>query len=411
MGVDLMSPRKPLEALREAAAARAAALGPPQRGDEPWKYTPTAALVEGGFAPPTGDEPRAAPTLHVEGMDDDLVFVNGALVGRTEGHAAALSEGPHGLQALFATLADFQAGDRADGAGLWAQNTARFTDAALIDVPAGERPDAPIHIHFHTSAERPLQVSPRVFLRVGRGAEVTLVEHHTGNGPCWNNAVTEVLVEEGAILQLVRIQEQDAGTFHTGATFIHQAADSQVSTFDFGCGARLARSEVQARLRGRGAECRLYGLYLLDGERHSDHHTVVLHEAPNSTSAELYKGVLQDRSRGVFTGRVVVGKDVRGCNTRQENPNLLLSANAHIETRPQLEILNNDVKAYHGATVGRLSPEALFYLRSRGLDADHARRMLTGAFAADVVERVPSEHVRAHLGRYLDRALGLRVTP
>jgi Fe-S cluster assembly protein SufD len=144
----------------------------------------------------------------------------------------------------------------------------------------------------------------------------------------------------------------------------------------------------------------------MDADRHGDQYTAIHHDAPHTHSTELYKGVLQDDARGVFTGRILVEPNVRGCTTRQENPNLLLSPKARVESRPQLEIRNNDVKAYHGATVGRLSPEAIFYLRSRGLDADHARRLLTGAFAAEIVDAVVTPTVRDHLGLWLDRALG-----
>lgn len=391
-----------------AAATRAERLGLPRRGDEAWKYTPTAVLVEGGFAPPTNDTPRpSAPERHITGLVADRVFVNGASVGGADGPAVSLSDAPaHPGWATLGTLADFDHIEREEGGGLIALNAARATDAALVSVPAGARLETPVYLQFHTSARAHLQVSPRVVVTVGRGASLTLVEHHTGAGPCWNNAVTEVVLEDGASLKLVRIQEQDAGSHHTGATFARLGRDATLETHDFACGGRLSRSDIRVRLEGPGATVNLRGLCLADGERHADQHTVVFHDAHHTHSLELYKGVLLDDARGVFTGRILVEPGVRGCTTRQENPNLLLSETARIFTRPQLEIRNNDVKAYHGATVGRLSPEALFYLRSRGLDLEHARRVLTAAFAAEIVDAVPSDPVREHLHRWLEHALG-----
>jgi Fe-S cluster assembly protein SufD len=402
------TPSTRLDALRADAVTAAAELGLPRRGDEPWKYTSTSALVEGAFAPPTSNQPApSAPERHVAGLMADLVFVNGTLVGHAEGDATALSEAPdHAAGALIDTLSDFRHTDRADGGGLRALNLANATDAALIDIPAGARRETPIYIQFHTSARTHLQVSPRVVIVVRKGALARVIEHHTGVGPCWNNAVTEIILEEGARLERVRIQEQDGGSFHTGATFVTQAAHSHLTSHDFACGARLSRSELHVRLQGAGAECHLRGLFLMDADRHGDQYTAIHHDAPHTHSTELYKGVLQDDARGVFTGRILVEPHVRGCTTRQENPNLLLSPKARVESRPQLEIRNNDVKAYHGATVGRLSPEAIFYLRSRGLDADHARRLLTAAFAAEIVDAVVTPTVRDHLGLWLDRALG-----
>lgn len=402
----------PLDAFRAEASAAAASLGLPRRGDEPWKYTPTALLLEGAYAPPTaGQAAQNAPERHIGGLMADLVFVNGVLVGGADGPAIALSEAPnHPAAARLNSVADFRRTSRAESGGLLALNLAHATDAAIVDVPAGTHAESPIHLQFHASARAHLQLSPRVLVIVRRGAQARLVEHHTGVGPCWNNAVTEVILEEGAQLELIRVQEQDAGSLHTGITIVEQAANSRLITHDFACGSRLSRSEIRVRLNGNGAECNLRGLYLMDGARHSDQYTVIEHDANHTHSLELYKGVLQDESRGVFTGRILVGDQVRGCSTRQENPNLLLSPRAHIETRPQLEIRNNDVKAYHGATVGRLSPEAIFYLRSRGLDLDHARRMLTGAFAAEIVDAVPVDAVREHLSLWLARSLGGRLS-
>ncbi len=402
------TPSTRLDALRADAVTAAAELGLPRRGDEPWKYTSTAALVEGAFAAPTADLPApSAPERHITGLMADLVFVNGALIGHAEGDAVALSEAPdHPAAALLDTLADFRHTSRADGGGLRALNTANATDAALIDIPAGAQRETPIYVQFHTSARTHLQISPRVVIVVRRGARARVIEHYTGVGPCWNNAITEIVLEEGAHLERVRVQEQDGGSFHTGATFVTQAANSHPTSHDFACGARMSRSELHLRLRGAGAECHLRGLFLMDADRHGDQYTAIHHDAPHTHSTELYKGVLQDDARGVFTGRILVEPNVRGCTTRQENPNLLLSPKARVESRPQLEIRNNDVKAYHGATVGRLSPEAIFYLRSRGLDADHARRLLTGAFAAEIVDAVTVPAVHEHLGLWLDRALG-----
>ena len=159
------------------------------------------------------------------------------------------------------------------------------------------------------------------------------------------------------------------------------------------------------QLAGPGATCRLNGLYVLDGKRHADLYTRIRHEAPHTTSEELYKGVLRGNARGVFTGNIYMGPGVRGASTRQENPNLLLGDGAHVDTRPQLEILHNDVKAFHGATIGRLDPGAIFYLRSRGLSTEAARLLLTGAFCNTVLDTLPLEALRTHLDAWLAGAL------
>ncbi len=395
-------------ALRAEAEATFARMGLPGRDNEAWKYTPTTALSQVGFQPPPAEpRPATASRVLVKGLVADLAFVNGVCVARACGPARSLLEALPAqlglIDAHLARLADFR--DPKLGA-LLALNTAHFPDAAILDVPAQATPD-PVYLHFHGCAtEEPTVYAPRALIHVGEGAVVQIIEHHTGSGPCWNNAVTEVIVEAGAKVTFVRIQEQDGDTFHTGATYVRLARGARFASFDFTCGAKLTRSELHVALEGEGSEANLSGVYVLGGQAHADHYTVIEHKAPHTTSTELYKGVLDGRSRGVFTGCIRMNAGCSGATTRQKNPNLLLSNEAHIESRPQLEIKHNDVKAYHGATVGRLDEDALFYLRSRGLDEDGARRLLTTAFVGEVIDAIGIEAVEGHLRTWLHGALG-----
>ncbi len=399
-------------ALRAAATARHAELGLPRRGDEPWRHTNTDVFAQGVFEPAgpesgNGDLENAQAAA-IAGLTADVRLIDGRVTSR----------GPAGRQTggvstnllsetdapTFGTLADYTTHGRADGAGLWALNTARLLDGAVVNIPAGTRPEAPVYLHFHTDAAA-LNVSPRVFVTVGKGASVRVIEHHTGHGASWTNAVTEIVVEAGATLDLIRLAEQGPDALNTASTFIAQAAGSHVTVHEIVLGARVSRSELNVSLNGPEAECALHGLYAVDGKRQSECHTTVRHAASHTRSRELYKGVLRDAGRGAFTGRILVDDGMKGCATEQQNPNLLLSADARVETQPQLEIRNNDVKAKHGATIGRLSAEAVFYLRSRGLSADAARRVLTVAFAAEIVDALPVAAARNHAQAALTRLL------
>jgi Fe-S cluster assembly protein SufD len=254
-------------------------------------------------------------------------------------------------------------------------------------------------LYFAAGGASPCTIHPRTTVVAERGASATLVEHFAGDGsaPTLTNAVTNVYLEENSQLEHVKIQREAAESFHVKRVAVRQDRASRYRSLSVAFGARLSRTEISVELAGEGAECDLNGLYLMDGDRHADHHTIIDHAVPHTTSRELYKGVLDGRSRGVFTGRVLVRRDAQQVSADQTNRNLILNEGAVADTRPQLEIYADDVRCSHGATVGRLDDEALFYLRQRGLDSNEARRLLTYAFASDVVNAVGAKEVRERL--------------
>ncbi len=218
-----------------------------------------------------------------------------------------------------------------------------------------------------------------------------------GDATYFTNAVTELRLAEGAQLAHVRIQQESTRAFHVGLAQAHQARDSRFASFSFATGAALSRANIYTSLAGPGAEVTLDGLYLVDGTQHVDHQTRIEHAAPNCASHEVYKGILDGAAHGVFNGKVYVHPEAQKTDGKQTNNNLLLSADAQVDTKPQLEIFADDVKCTHGATVGRLDDVALFYLESRGLPAELARTLLTYAFAADVLQRIADANIREAL--------------
>jgi Fe-S cluster assembly protein SufD len=208
------------------------------------------------------------------------------------------------------------------------------------------------------------------------------------------NAVTEIVAEPDAQVTHVKIQSEGPAGWHVATVAGHQARGARFESHNVSLGARLARNDIGSRLDGDGAECRLYGFYLVDGEQHVDNHTWLDHAMPNCPSWEMYKGLLAGRSRAVFNGRIIVRQDAQKTDAKQSNKNLILGDEAVVSTRPQLEIFANDVKCTHGATIGRLDDEALFYLRTRGIGKDEARNVLIRAFADDVLDKIPVSAVR-----------------
>jgi Fe-S cluster assembly protein SufD len=240
---------------------------------------------------------------------------------------------------------------------------------------------------------------PRNLILVGRHAKATVIESFvsTTDAVYLTNAVTEVSVGEGATLRHYKMQRESARAFHVATIEASQARDSHYVSFSLSTGAALSRTNVYTTLDGEGCGATLNGLYMADGEQHCDHQTQIIHAQPNCFSRELYKGVLDGRSHGVFNGKVYVHPIAQKTDGKQTNNNLLLSETAQVDTKPQLEIFADDVKCTHGATVGQIDQVALFYLKSRGIDASLARRLLTYAFAAGVLETIEVDEVREAL--------------
>jgi Fe-S cluster assembly protein SufD len=406
-----------LAPIRQAAIDRFAAAGfPTPRTDEDWHFTSVAPIAESEWTPLI----HAGGQIHPDDLASfqfgsesiQMVFVNGRF---TPGLSA--------LRGLPATVR-VQPLDYADAVvrrylttlaptdiAFTALNTAFMTEGALIHIPADVVVERPIHLLYVTDSEGARGVTyPRTLIVAGHHSRATVLESYVavGDAVYFTDAVTEVDVAEGAHLAHYRVERESERAYHVGTTEVRQARDSRYHSFSFATGAALARVNVYDVLAGPGGEATLDGLYLADGTQHIDHQTRIEHVAPHCASREVYKGVLDGAAHGVFNGKVYVHPEAQKTDGKQTNNNLLLSDQAHADTKPQLEIFADDVKCTHGATVGRLDEVALFYLKSRGIDPVTARTLLTYAFAADVIQRIDDDTVRAGLeAQVLERFVGL----
>jgi Fe-S cluster assembly protein SufD len=305
--------------------------------------------------------------------------------------AAAWRDAPDVLQRHLSKVATF------DEHSFTALNTAFMSDGALVQVAKDVQTDAPIHLlHVVDPIAARVVMHPRHLLVLERHASARVIESYVslGNARYFTNAVTEIVLGEGAHLAHYKIQRESQRAFHIGTTEVRQPRDSKYASFSFATGAALSRTNIYSTLEGEGAEVWMNGLYMVDGEQHVDHQTRIEHAAPNCASHEVYKGILSGASHAVFNGKVFVKPIAQKTDGKQENNNLLLSDKARVDTKPQLEIFADDVKCTHGATVGKLDALSLFYMKSRGLPAEVARRLLIYAFAADVLERLEVAEVR-----------------
>ncbi len=394
---------------RKRAFEEFIARGLPTTAEEDWKYTSLARLQEQSFALPgpvdVASAMAAVERFAVEGLEGPrLVFVNGELIPpacRLEviegleidslGHALEQGAGAEALDQVVDL-------DRYRFARL---NTALFVDGARIRVARDTVVSQPVYLLFITLGDETARlVQPRVLIEAERGAQLTVIEHFCGDGAAaLVNTVTEVLNQPASKLTHYRIQEQAEAHTHIASLNARVAADSTLVCHNIDFGGALVRNDVHVRLAETGAHAELNGLYFTTRRSHVDNHTRIDHLAARTTSREDYRGVLDGRSRAVFNGRVLVAEDAQKIEAHQSNNNLLLSRNCEIDTKPELEIYADDVICSHGATVGQLDETALFYLRSRGLDADTARGLLTFAFAEAVIERLGIEALRSRLSR------------
>jgi Fe-S cluster assembly protein SufD len=293
-----------------------------------------------------------------------------------------------------------------------ALNTALFEDGAFICALPGKVITQPVHLLFIASAAEPgASAHVRNLIVAGPRSEVKILETYVSlsDAPHYTNTVTELVLGAEARLDHCKIQEENTRAIHIAAVQAQQDRGSHWTSHSISIGARLARHQIESVFQGENGCCILNGLYLARGDQLADHHTVVDHARPHCESHEYYHGILSGRAHGVFNGKIFVRQDAQKTNAKQNNRNLLLSDEAVINSKPQLEIFADDVKCTHGATVGQMDEEAVFYLRSRGIGLDHARQIMVRAFASDVVERIPLEPVRAHLNlmlteRFKDKA-------
>ena len=404
-----------LHALRKKALARFAETGFPSQDEEEFRYTNLGPLARTPFEIAAPGSAGIART-DLERLSFPVfacsvfVFVNGrfapslsaprALAGGIQiGNLAAALPSP--LSPLEGHLASLALPDESP---LVALNTAFFTDGVLLHVPAGVEIETPIHVvYISIPGERPTVSYPRTLVVAGRGSRATVIEDFVslGAGAAFTNAVCEIALADGAAVEHVSLQREHEDAAHLGAIRVRQARDSRYKGHGISLGGRLTRSDVYAILDGPGADCELNGFYVASGAQHVDNHTTIDHARPQGTSREFYKGVLDDRARGVFSGKVIVRPAAQKTSAQQTNKNLLLSAEAEIDSKPQLEIFADDVRCSHGSSVGQLDEDALFYLRARGIDLATARSLLMRAFSAEITARIGIDALRERIDELL----------
>lgn len=367
--------------IREQAAQRFAQLGWPSTKLEEWKYTNVAPISRVDWR--VDEHPKLADTYGAslaERASRELVFVNG------RGPTSATSH------PLFAKYADYMRHP------FVALNTSHAQDGALIVIPDGELVEGFIHLLFIGEGDG-IWSHPRNLIVVGRNAQVTIVESYVGRGSYFTNTVTEIVAGDGSVVDHTRIEQESPEAFHVGTVQIHQERASSVTARTIALGGLLVRSETNVALTGEGASATLDGLFVLSGRQHVDNQTLIDHARPHCDSLELYKGILDGSARGIFDGRIIVRPDAVKTNSRQTNHNLLLSETAIVDSKPTLEIHNDDVKCNHGSTIGQLDEDAMFYLRARGIGENEARNLLVYAFASEIVDRIKTDAVREQVRR------------
>lgn len=407
-----------LRELRRAAIAAFVARGFPNARDENWKYTRTTAIEKRPFLnaaieKAAIDAQRFPQVLHSEFAGHLMVFVNGryraewsrldgiAQGVRVQSFGAALEEGILDLRAVFN-----KTDERHHPFALL--NTAFADDGAYVILEKDAVLEHPLQLVFvSTGAQDGHMAHPRIVVSAGDNAEATLIERCVAldEAAYFSNVLITVTLGKNASVEYCRLQEESGKAIHISGMHVRQQKDSRFTSHVISLGGLLTRNDIDVELAAPGVECTLNGLYMAGGRQHVDTHTRIDHLHPHGTSHEFYKGVLDGHGRGVFNGKVVVHPDAQKTDARQRNQNLLLSDNAEADSKPELEIYADDVKCAHGATVGQLDADAVFYLRSRGIDEAAARSLLTYAFAGEVIERVQPSALRD----YVQQALVARL--
>jgi Fe-S cluster assembly protein SufD len=404
-----------LRAARDEAMRRFSTSGFPSTRHEDWRFTNISPIADTEFAT-SGPHPTAsqvASHLFPEANAFVAVIAGGrfdaalsSLEGLPKGVfvgslAEALQAIPDRLQPAFGQLAT------GDHPFAWL-NTALFQDGVLIRVPANAVLDRPMQIHIASDAASDATVSyPRVLVSAGENSQCTIIESYGGpeGQRYFTNAITEIAVAPGAVVHHVKVQRESRRAFHVAGTFAKLGRGSVFSSHNISLGGAIVRNDISALLDGEGGEATLNGLYLADGDRLVDNHTVIDHAKAHCPSHELYKGVLGGKARAVFNGKIFVRQDAQKTNAKQTNKALLLSDDAQINTKPQLEIFADDVKCTHGAAIGQLDDDALFYLRARGISRIDAQHFLISAFAGEVLQQVQPASIRERLERLMLDAL------
>ncbi len=367
--LDAFTRQKPaapwVKELREAAFQRFAELGFPTTHDEDWRFTNVAPIARTQFPVHPALAQVSSPLANVEEARDYLA-----------------------KHALY------------DHSAFVALNTAFLENVAFIRVPRGAVIEQPIEIVYEAGQASGISQHPRTLIVVGADAQCTIVEKYAGSGQYFTNAVTEIVAGDGAVVDHYKVQSEGETAFHVATLQVALGRSANFSTHNISLGGALVRNDIGVTL-SEGTDAVVNGLYVVNGTQHVDNHTSIDHAKPHGTSHELYKGILDGRATAVFNGRILVRKDAQKTDSKQTNKNLVLSDEAVIDTKPELQIFADDVRCTHGATIGQLDAESLFYLQSRGIGKEQARNLLTYAFAQDIVDRIKVQALRDSLERVL----------
>jgi Fe-S cluster assembly protein SufD len=408
-----------IHSLRRDAISYFSDLKFPSLKDEDWKYTNIAPLLKYNFKPVDPKktiapiQPGKIEKYLFDKMEHSLlVFINGHYSEKLSdiqdlpkdvivcNIASAISDHSSIVKKHFGKYADYK------GHIFTALSTAFIKDGVFVYIPDGKIIEHPIHILFLSDCkEEKLLIQPRNLFVAGKNSQATIIEHYTSFGECtyFTNTVTEVVADENSIVDHIKLQEESKKAFHVARMEVDQERSSNFTSHLISTGGDISRNDFNTRFNNEGGECMLNGLFLTTGTQLFDIHSMIDHAKPYCNSHEHYKGILDDKSRGVFNGKVMVRKDAQKTNAFQENNNIILSDSALINTKPQLEIFADDVKCSHGATIGQLDAEAMFYLKSRGIGEETARTILIHAFASDVIKSIKTTEVRNYLEEILNK--------
>jgi len=398
-----------LSAVRHTAFEAFHSTGFPTLRHEDWKYTDVRPIIKRQFSASLdsdGVDHESVSAAGFAGMGcHELVFTNGHYSKRLSTHLS-LPDGVivkpmrEALSSHKDLMQEYLNRYVAGKSAFVSLNTAFITDGVFIHIPDGVSLEHPVNLLFLAGTrQQPFAAHVRNLIILGDNARATVIETYSGaqDAEYFTNAVTEIYTSLGASLEYYKLQQESLRAYHIAYQYLRQDRDSRIESHSISLGGALARNDIHGDLAAPGASLELSGLYLAGGRQHVDNHTRIDHLQPNTSSKENYRGVLDGHARGVFNGKVVVHQDAQKTDAHQANANLLLSDNAEVDTKPELEIYADDVKCSHGATVGQLDDAMLFYLRSRAIDAETARSLLTFAFADEVISHIRFEAVRKRL--------------
>lgn len=398
-----------LQQIRQQALTYFTRYGFPTTRQEDWKYTKVTPISQQLYQLPTAIQASSVDVAaYLIGNLDSypFIFVNGCYqpaLSRTENIpasiilcdlATALMQHESLMQNYLAKISNIEKH------GLQAMNTAYMQTGYFLHIPANVQLANPLQVLFlSTEQNHPVTYQLHNLLIAETASQATVIEHYLGldTQNYWTNTITEVHVADAAKIDHIKIQQESEQAYHTGTLSVRQKAHSHFNSYSYAMGGRLVRSDTDVLQTAEYANCQLNGLYLAKGKQHIDHHTSIDHAHAHGSSRELYKGIISEQGRAVFNGKVIVRQDAQKIDAAQTNNNLLLSEQAEINTKPELEIYADDVRCAHGATVGQLNKDELFYLRSRGLSEVTARSILTFAFANELLEILNIEAVRSYL--------------